>query len=98
MPRLVQNWKLTAELASAIAGHHDLRRCAQPEFEGISALVSVADYMCYACGLPGKENTPVVIQPEVWEITGLTNESMTDAMEKFFDSFSDIEELVELAS
>lgn len=96
--RLAQNWKLTAELASAIAGHHNLRRCAQPEFQGVAALVSVADYMCYACGLPGKENTPVVLDAEVWEITGLTNESMENAMEKFFDSYSDIEELVELAA
>lgn len=95
--RLAQNWKLTAELASAIAGHHDLGRCQQPEFEGIAALVSVADYMCYACGLPGKENTPVVIDPEVWDITGLTSNSIADVMEKFFDSMSDIDELVKLA-
>ena len=96
--RLARSWKLTAELASAIAGHHDLSKCEQPEFEGVAALVSVADYMCYACGLPGKENTPAVVQPEVWEITGLTNESIAGAMEMFFDSLSDIDELVKLTT
>ena len=89
---------MAGELATAVARHDDLSKCEQPDFEAVAALVSVADYMCYACGLPGKENTPAVVQPEVWEITGLTNESIAGAMEMFFDSLSDIDELVKLAT
>lgn len=96
--RLAQSWKLTEELTSAIAGHHDLSKCINPEFKGIAALVAVADYICYASGLPGKEGVGAEIQPEIWEATGLSSASILGVMEKFFAATGDIDELMSLAA
>lgn len=96
--KLAQQWKLTDELTSAIAGHHDLSRCGNQDFRAIAALVAVADYICYASGLPGREGLSAEIQPEVWEATGLTSASVVGVMEKFFESVGDVEELMSLAA
>lgn len=96
--RLAEKWKLTDELTNAIAGHHDLAKCPNPEFKGIAALLAVADYICYAAGFPGHVDVAPEVSPEVWEVTGFTSRNIEPILDSFFKSTGDIDELLELAA
>lgn len=96
--RLAQKWKLDEELADAIAGHHDLSRCANPEHKGMAALLSVADYICHAAGCAGQGTVAPALPPETWEATGLSSRDMIPLLTKLFESTNDIEELINMAA
>lgn len=95
---LAKKWKLSDELISAIAGQHDLSKCTSPEFKGITALLSIADYICYASGMPGHEDGIAALDPAVWEITGVTSKDLVPIMDKFTSSADEIDELAKLAA
>src|SRR5262245_41004676 len=50
--RLGTRWKLQEDLVAAIAGHHDLTRCATPQQRRRAAFVGVSDWLCYKAGFP----------------------------------------------
>lgn len=96
--RLAEKWKLSAALTQAIAGHHDLDRCEDEQSKSFASLVAVADYISYACGHPGHVGAKVTLDPRVWEYTGITSTSVLPAVDKFLDSSTDIDELVEMVA
>lgn len=96
--RLAQKWKLDDILADAIGGHHDLGRCAAAAHRPMAALLTVADYICYAAGCPGQGEVPPKVAPEVWETTGLTNRTLIPVLATLFESTGDIEELISMAA
>lgn len=95
--RLAQLWKLRGSMVDAIAGHHDLSKCADPSNREIAAILSVADYITYQAGMPAHKNVLVKIGDEMWEETGLNSETVKPIIEKFVESATDIDELVNLA-
>ena len=95
--RLAQQWKLQSQLVDAIAGHHDLSRCADPANRKIAAILAVADYVAYQAGMPAHEYMRVKISEEMWQETGLTPETSAPIVEKMIESIAEVDELVHLA-
>lgn len=96
--RLAQNWKLPSPLVLAIAGHHHLTRCWDPDAKVLAALLAVADYMCHASGVPSHADCGAVVPAEMWNASQLTSEQMPAILDKFFSSLPSVDELMALAS
>ena len=96
--RLAENWKLAPHLVGAIAGHHDLSRCANDDVRNAAAVVAIADYLCTVGGFPAHESAPVNPDPAAWEAVGLSPDGMESLIEEFRTHLPAIEELIELAA
>lgn len=95
---LARHWKLSDDLADAIAGHHDLSKCADAGNHVPAALLAIADYICYSCGINGANGVPPALDPRVWEVTGITSDSIVPALEAFFTHLQDVDDLVGAAA
>ena len=92
--RLAQNWKLPQGFVDAIAGHHDLKQCQDPQYHPLAALVGTADYVCGRCGL-GAQEAPVLDTPEaMWELSGLVKADLPAVMNKVFEKLPSVDELM----
>lgn len=95
---LARKWKLPEPLVGAIAAHHDLQRCPDPNIKIMAAAVSIADYACTACGMPSWPGPPVQIAEDTWAVLRLSSRDVPGLMEQFLDSLPAIDELIELAA
>lgn len=95
--RLAEKWRLPADLVNAIAGHHDLSQCRDPNMKGLAALLAVADYIVSQAGIVAYPDTQVSVSDEIWATAGFTGAEMKAALDQFFDSFDTVEELMSLA-
>lgn len=95
--RLAEKWKLADSLIDAIGGHHDLSLCKHPEHRPIAAMLSVADYVCYAAGMPRDAGGPITIADEMWTETKLSAEDVVSIVEQLQESTDEIDELMKLA-
>lgn len=96
--RLARKWKLSDELVDGIAAHHDLSKCDHPEYRGIAALMSVADYACYQADMPAHDSVPVNIAQEMWDETGVTPETLQPTIDYLVESAESIDELVNISA
>ena len=94
--RLAQTWKLPDQLVHAIAGHHDIEKCEAPEAKGVAAMLSVADYVCAACGIVPNAGNVVLVSDDAWAASGLTGPDMPAILQAFFDSMPMVEELMQV--
>lgn len=95
--RLATTWKLADSLVQAIGAHHDLGMCEDPQFEHAAALISIADYICWQCGIaPG----PIVphVDEAVWTAGGISSTSIPNVLEKFFSELPMVDELMQISA
>ncbi len=95
--RLAQKWRLPDTIINAIAGHHDLSQCPDETKKPVSAMLSIADYVCTACALPSHTNCVVQVEDEAWEACQLQGEDIPVILNAFFEAFPSINELVKLS-
>ena len=92
--RLAQNWKLPQGFIDAIAGHHDLTQCQDPQYQALAALIGTADYVCGRCGV-GTEEAPVLEMHEaMWEASGLVKADLPAVMSTVFEKLPSVDELM----
>jgi putative nucleotidyltransferase with HDIG domain len=96
--RLAERWKLSDELVDAIAGHHELPRCQNPDHRSLAGALSAADYICTAAGLGGEAAIHPAITPAAWAAAGITSADVPHVLESFFESLPAIGEMYEAAS
>ena len=96
--RLAQRWKLAEPLVNAVAGHHVLSQCENAAQWRVAALVSIADYICYACAVGARPGGVAGVQDEAWAASGLTSEVIPAVMERFFDELPLVDELMRLTA
>ena len=65
---------------------------------GMAGLIAVADYLCYAAGYPANSFVKPALSNKIWQVTGLTADSLEPALAKFFEAAGDVEELARLAA
>ena len=95
--RLAQKWKLPGSIVDTIAGHHDLTQCVDKDMQPVAAALSVADYMCAACGLWSYPDAVVHVSEDAWKASGIDAKDMPKILDAFFESFPSIDELVKMA-
>ncbi len=93
--RLAARWRLSDELVSAIAGHHELSQSTEPAFRGLAAWTSLANYITASAGFPCNHSTPVALAEGAWEETGVPVEELPRLLEAFFTATPAIQELIE---
>ncbi len=91
-------WKLQEDIVGAIAGHHDLSRCATPQQRRRAAFVGVCDWIAYQAGYPAIAGTAVSENPAIWQESNLDPEQMAPAIEELTASQSSIDEFISLAA
>lgn len=96
--RLAGKWKLSPSLATAIHAHHDLSRCTDDAGRVLAATLTIADYICGACGLHSWENACYEIPDEVWQLAGITGGRVPEILDIFFRDYPALDELVALAA
>lgn len=96
--RLVQKWKLPAEFAGALEGHHDVERCGPAEHRILAATLCIADFLCGQSGWSAHANPVYAIPDPVWRAAAVDNESLARMCVRFFNSQAAIDELLQLAS
>jgi len=96
--RLAANWKLPGNIVAAIAGHHDLAKCADPELKGLAAALSAADYICTAAGAGSHDGAAPVVAPDVWPMSRIVSENVPSLLDKYFRTQSAVEELIQIAT
>jgi len=96
--RLAMNWRLPDTIAAAILAHHDLSRCEDEEQRRYAALLSVADAICVAAGLPSYEGAIADDTSESWRLLGVTSTQIPIILNEFFASLPEVEELTEAMS
>lgn len=96
--RLAENWRLSPEIVNAIAGHHDLANCRDSQYEGLAALLAVADYVCFCSGLYRHTRVPLTVSEDHWKAANVSSKDVPAILEPFFDSIQDVNELVQLAA
>lgn len=94
---LGQRWKLQEDLVAAIAGHHDLTRCATPQQRRRAAFVAVCDWTCYKAGFPAIAGAVGPDTPGMWEEAGFDPEQMGSAIEELAASKGTIDEFMTIA-
>ena len=94
--KIAQEWKLSEELCEAVRWHHEPWNAGSDITRTLSASLCVADYIAKASGLFAYPHTLYPLEPEVWELAGLKNKAIVEALNIYFDKNSYIEELVEL--
>jgi putative nucleotidyltransferase with HDIG domain len=96
--QLAHRWKLPDHLIQAIAGHHELFLCLEDSAQPLCANLTVADYICHACGISDIEGNIPVVDDETWRISGLKGSEMPKIMNEFFDALPNVDELMKLAA
>lgn len=96
--RLIEKWGLSAELAAAVAGHHDLSKCTEPRDRQLAAALGIADYLCGMSGVPAAARSVVQVSDEHWAATGITGRAVSTILDRFFASLGFVDELMRLAS
>jgi len=96
--RLAESWKLPPELISAIAGHHDLSQCRSDTLRPLAAMLSAADYICVACGIPGEPGAVAVVSDDIWTASGLSAKQVPAILQKFFAGIPAIDEICQVAA
>jgi HD-like signal output (HDOD) protein len=96
--RLVEKWGLSPQLASAIAGHHDLSVCADPNDRKLAAALGIADYICGVAGVPASSRAVLHIDDEHWAVAGISSRIVPIVLDRFFASLGFVDELMRLAS
>jgi len=91
-------WKLQDDLVAAIAGHHDLTRCATPQQRSKAAFVGVCDWMCYQAGFPALAGAAGSENPGMWEESRLDRGQVTVCVEELTKSQATIDDLIALAA
>ena len=94
--RLADKWNLPPPLIDAIAGHHELDRCYHYEFRHWAALLSIADYCCWASTLMSVPNTYLHVTEETWKTADIEKQEIPSLMEVFFASMPEAHELLDL--
>ena len=95
--RLAARWRLSGELVSAIAGHHDLAQCTQPGYRSLAAWTSLADYITSSAGFPCDYPAPVLLAEGAWEETALPVDRLPGLLEAFFEATPEIGQLIKTA-
>lgn len=95
--RIARKWNLQAELAGAIAGHHELESATKPEFRGAAAALGVADYLCSAAGFPAMAGAVMEMPQAALDALSLSQAALEPATARFRLHEPAIEELVALA-
>lgn len=95
--RLAVKWNLPHQLAQAIGGHHDLSVCEDEQAREWAAMLSAADYICYASGMPAAAGVPAVIDDQMWKAAKLTSRTMPQILDRFFLAQEQVQELLEIA-
>ncbi|MFO7975569.1 MAG: HDOD domain-containing protein [Candidatus Hydrogenedentota bacterium] len=96
--RLAMKWRLPDTIAAAILAHHDLSRCENEEQRSFAALLSVADTICIAAGLPSYEGAIADDTTESWQTLGVASTQIPAILNEFFASIPEVEELTEAMS
>lgn len=96
--RLIEKWGLPAELAAAIAGHHDLSVCAQANDRKLAAALGVADFICGVAGVPAAARAVLHVDDGHWAAAGITSRTVSTILDRFFASLGFVDELMRLAS
>lgn len=96
--RLAEKWKLSGEIVSAIAGHHDLAQCRAEKYEELAAKLAVADYICYSSGISAQDGVSFSVEEGVWEKAKVSSEDISSVMDQFFGALPQIDELVSLVA
>lgn len=96
--RLIEKWGLPPELAGAIAGHHDLAKCAEPAHRNVAAALGIADLLCSASGVPAAARAVVHVSDEHWVAAGISGRTVPVILDRFFASLGFVDELMRLAS
>jgi len=96
--KLAQQWQLSPELIDAIRGHHDLKKCENPDHRFTAALMGLADFICYQSGYPAHTNATAVLDEEIWSETGISPDVMERFVAAMHDSKDSINELANMAS
>ncbi len=95
--RLIEKWGLSPQLGAAIAGHHDLHACEDPDNRKLAAALGVADYICGVAGVPAAERAVLRIGDEHWPVAGITSRTVPIVLDRFFASLGFVDELMWLA-
>jgi hypothetical protein len=95
---LGKRWKLQEDLVAAIAGHHDLTRCATPQQRKRAAFVAIADWMCYQAGFPALAGGVAIETPGQWDESGIDPASLAPAVDELGNSKQTVDEFLSLAA
>ena len=95
--RLAQQWKLPERLIEGIAGHHDLDQCTTPALKRTAAMLTVANYLCYACGVTSYEGCIGHVSDEAWAASQLTSAEVPLLLDRLFEELPLVGELIEVA-
>jgi putative nucleotidyltransferase with HDIG domain len=95
--KLARRWKLSDQLAGAIAGHHDIQRCPGQELRSIAGAMAIADFISNESGIRSHPDTSYDIAEVMWNVSGLAAGALPTALGLYFDSLGDIDELVKIA-
>ena len=96
--RLAENWKLPELLVGAITGHHDLDQCADDDARASAASLSVANFLCSACGLGGMARPILWVDENVWSITQTSSAQVLPLVDRFVQELPTVEELIKVAA
>ncbi|MBI5094643.1 MAG: HDOD domain-containing protein [Candidatus Hydrogenedentes bacterium] len=96
--RLAENWKLPPELINAISGHHDLSQCRSNAMRPLAAMLSVADYICVASGIPAETGAVCIVSDDIWRASGVTSRQVPAILGKFFAAVPGIDEICQVAA
>ncbi len=93
--RLAENWRLSRPIIEAIRGHHDLTLC-DASFRPLAATLCIADDLVSLCGLQPYEGRRCPIPEATWEAAELTGPALVAAVNRFFDAYPQVDELMHL--
>ena len=92
--RLIEKWGLSPQLGAAIAGHHDLHACEDPDNRKLAGALGVADYLCGVEGVPAAERAVLRIGDEHGPVAGITSRTVQIVLDRFFASLGFVDELM----
>jgi putative nucleotidyltransferase with HDIG domain len=94
--RLAQKWKLPDILMHAVAGHHDLKQCKDPDAKQAAALVATADFICCSCGIIAYAGGAMPVPEEVWTASQLSSEVVPAVVGGFVQALPSMSELMSM--
>jgi putative nucleotidyltransferase with HDIG domain len=95
--RLAQKWKLSKQIAAAIAYHHDVNACPA-EYQRLAGTLAVADHLVACAGYPSYTPVRLALPEEAWLASGLTIDAMPAVIGGFCAALNEITELMGLAA
>lgn len=95
--RLALTWQLPDELVHAVGYHHSPGTCKDEKVRQRAAMLSIADFICWASGMVSVPDVPVTVPAETWDLVGIRSRSIPAIVEKFFHSMPELRELLEIA-